>query len=142
MTIQNLTDAIAEALFQEFGSGHEIYTEKVEQDLKEGCFLIRCLNPNKNRHLGRCYKRTNQFSVQYIPSTAGANEECASVLERLYECLEDVLLHGKPIHGMDLHGEITDGILTFTVNYDGFVLKAQTEETGMGNVEISTEVKG
>ena len=141
MTIQNLTDAIAEALFQEFGSGHEIYTEKVEQDLKEGCFLIRCLNPTKNRHLGRCYKRTNQFSVQYIPSTAEANEECASVLERLSECLEDVILHGKPIHGTDLHGEITDGVLTFTVNYDGFVLKQQ-EETDMGNLEILTEAKG
>lgn len=141
MTIQNLIDAIAEALFQEFGSGHEIYTEKVEQDLEEGCFLIRCLNPTKNQYLGRCYKRTNQFSVQYIPSTAEANEECASVLERLYECLEDVILHGKPIHGKELHGEVTDGILTFTVNYDGFVLKEYTT-TDMENVEISTEAKG
>ena len=184
MTIQSLIDAIAEALFQEFGSDYTIYTEKVEQNLEEDCFLIRCLNPTKNQHLGRCYKRTNQFSVQYIPSTirdievsddlefeddmevswgvetddnievsddietgdniktGDANEKCASVLERLFECLEDVILHGKPIHGKDLHGEITNGILTFTVNYDGFVLKAHTEETGMGNVEISTEVKG
>ena len=176
MTIQSLIDAIAEALFQEFGSDYTIYTEKVEQNLEEDCFLIRCLNPTKNQHLGRCYKRTNQFSVQYIPSTTrsveisddleddievgwddeiddgteviddtevgDANEKCASVLERLFECLEDVILHGKPIHGKDLHGEITDGILTFTVNYDGFVLKAHTEETEMGNVELSTEVKG
>ena len=141
MTIQSLIDAIAEALFQEFGSGHEIYTEKVEQDLKEGCFLIRCLNPTKNQYLGRCYKRTNQFSVQYIPSTTEANEECTSVVERLYECLEDVILHGKPIHGTELHGEITGGILTFTVNYDGFVLKEYTENN-MENVEILTEAKG
>lgn len=141
MTIQNLIDAIAEALFQEFGSGHEIYTEKVEQDLKDDCFIIRCLNPTKNQYLGRCYKRTNQFSVQYIPSVENANEKCASVLERLFECLESVILHGKPIHGKELHGEITDGILTFTVNYDGFVLKEQ-EETDMENVEILTEAKG
>ena len=141
MTIKELLDAIAEALFQEFGSSYEIYPEKVEQGLTEPCFLIRCLNPTKNRHLGLRYKRTNQFIIQYFPSTAEVQEECASVLERLFECLEDVKLSGKPIHGVDLHGEITDGILNFTVNYDGFVLK-QEEQTGMGNVEVLTEAKG
>lgn len=141
MTIQNLINAIAEALFQEFGSDYEIYTEKVEQDLSEPCFLIRCLNPTRNRFLGQCYKRTNQFSVQYIPSTAEANEECASVLERLFECLESVILHGKPIHGTELHGELTDGILTFTVNYDGFVLITD-ERYNMEDLEIITEAKG
>ena len=99
MTIKELLDAIAEALFQEFGSGYELYTDKVEQGLTEPCFLIRCLNPTKNRHLGLRYRRTNQFSVQYFPSTAEVYEECASVLERLFECLEDVILSGKPIHG-------------------------------------------
>lgn len=141
MTIKQLIDAIAEALFQEFGSGYEIYTEKVKQGLKEPCFMIRCLNPTKNLHLGRCYKRTNQFSIQYIPSTAEANEECASVLERLFECLENVILSGKPVHGTELHGEITDGILTFTVNYDGFVLKDE-EQIHMEDLEILTEAKG
>lgn len=142
MTIQSLIDAIAEALFQEFGSGYEIYTEKVEQDLSPACFMIRCLNPTKNLFLGRCYKRTNQFAVQYIPSAEEAYEECASVMERLFDCLENVILSGgKPIHGQNLNGEITDGVLTFTVNYDGFVLKEYTE-TNMEKHEISTEVKG
>ena len=142
MTVKELIDAIAEALFQEFGSGYEMYTEKVEQGLTEPCFLIRCLNPTKNLFLGRCYKRTNQFSVQYIPSTAKAHEECVSVLERLFECLENVIVSGKPIHGMDLHGEITNGTLTFTVNYDGFVLKEIEEQTEMGDLEVLTEAKG
>lgn len=141
MTIQNLINAIAEALFQEFGSDYEIYTEKVEQGLQEPCFLIRCLNPTKNLFLGRCYKRTNQFSIQYIPSTQDANEECNNVMERLFECLENVILRGKPIHGTELHSEITDGILTFTVNYDGFVLKEE-EQFNMEDLEILTEAKG
>jgi hypothetical protein len=141
MTIKELIDAIAEALFQEFGSGYEIYTEKVEQGLNGRCFLIRCLNPTKNLYLGRCYKRTNQFSVQYIPSTAEAIEECNSVMERLFECLENVILSGKPIHGMELHGEITDGILNFMVNYDGFVLKAE-EQYIMEDLDVLTEAKG
>ncbi len=141
MTIQELINSIAEALFQEFGSGYEIYMEKVEQGLNEPCFLIRCLNPTKNISFDRRYKRTNQFSIQYIPSTQEAHEECVSVLERLFECLENVILHGKPIHGAELHGEITDGILTFTVNYDGFVIKMD-EESIMEELDILTEAKG
>lgn len=141
MTIQNIIDAIAGALFQQFGSGYEIYTEKVEQGLVEPCFMIRCLNPTKNVYLGSVYKRTNQFVIQYIPSGADAIEECNGVMERLFECLEDVFLHGKPIHGTELHGEVTDGILNFTVNYDGFVLK-QDEGDPMKHYKLSINAKG
>lgn len=141
MTINELISAIAEALYLEFGSGYEIYTEKVEQGLTEPCFMIRCLNPTKNIFLGRCYKRTNQFSIQYIPSTSEAINECNSVMERLFECLENVVLSGKPVHGAELHGEIKDGILTFTVNYDGFVLKKEQQYI-MEELEILTESKG
>jgi hypothetical protein len=141
MTVQNLIDAIAEALFQEFGSKYEIYTEKVEQGLTEPCFMIRCVNPTKNVHLGVRYKRTNQFVIQYIPSTSEAYAECMSVLERLFECLEDVTLHGKPVHGTELNGEVIDGILNFKVNYDGFVLKI-TDKTEMEILELLTEAKG
>ena len=141
MTIKELIDAIAEALFQEFGSGYEIYTENVEQGLTEPCFMIRCLNPTKNRHLGLLYKRTNQFSIQYIPSTAEVHEECNYVMERLFECLENVILSGKPVHGAELQGQVTDGILNFTVNYDGFVLKTEDQDP-MTDLELLTEAKG
>jgi hypothetical protein len=141
MSIKELIDAIAKALFQEFGSDYEIYTEKVEQGLQEPCFLIRCLNPTKNVFLGRCYKRTNQFAIQYIPSTDEAIEECNNVMERLFECLENVILSERPIHGKELNGEINDGILTFTVNYDGFVLKTE-EQYNMEDLDIFTESKG
>lgn len=141
MTIQNLIDAIAEALFQQFGSGYEIYTEKVEQGLQEPCFMIRCVSPTKNLYLGTVYKRTNQFVIQYIPSSTDAYEECVSVMEKLFDCLENVILSGKPIHGMELQGEITDGILNFKVNYDGFVLKEQ-DEIDMETLEVLTEAKG
>jgi hypothetical protein len=140
MTIKELTDAIAEALFQEFKSGYEIYTEKVEQGLTEPCFMIRCVNPTKNVHLGSVYKRTNQFVIQYIPSTSEANEECTSVLERLFECLEYVTVSKQSVRGTELHGEITDGILTFTVKYDGFVLK-QEEKTNMTVYKLLERLK-
>jgi hypothetical protein len=141
MTIQSLIDAIAEALFQEFGSDYEIYTEKVEQGLKEPCFLIRALNPTKNVYLDWVYKRTNPFVIQYFPSTLDAIAECHSVSERLFECLEDVIIVDKPIRGRDLNAEIKDGILNFTVNYDGFVRKLE-EQYLMEDLEIETDARG
>lgn len=143
MTIQTLIDSIAEALFQEFGSDYEIYTEKVEQGLKEPCFLIRCLNPTNNKYLGRRYKRTNQFSIQFFPSSEiEAYVECVSVLERLFECLEDITVMDAPLHGTNLTGEVVDGVLTFTVNYDLFTLKETTHADGMESVIVDTAMKG
>jgi hypothetical protein len=141
MTVQNLIDAISEALFQEFGEGYDIYAEKVEQGLETPCFLIRCLNPTQNLDLGLRYRKTNQFAVQYMPSTVEALAECHGVVERLFVCLENVVSNNRIFHGTGMNGEITDGILTFTVNYDGFVMKERTENT-MDNIELFTQVKG
>lgn len=143
MTIQNIIDGIAEALFQEFGSNYEIYTTKVEQGLNEPCFLVRCLNPTKNRSIGVRHLRTNQFAVQYFPADhSDPVGECYFALERLFDCLRDVVVLGKPVHGADLNGEIVDGVLTFTVNYDAFVFEQIESEPVMNTVNTWTEAKG
>ena len=105
------------------------------------CFLIRCVNLSKGVHLGSVYKRTNQFVIQYIPSTSDAYEECISALEKLFECLKDIPLDETIIHGTELQGEIVDGILNFKVNYDGFVLNVN-ENDSMSKYELSTNLKG
>lgn len=140
MTIQNFIDAIAETLFQEFGKAYAIYPEKVEQGLEVPCFLIRCINPTHNLDLGLRSKRTNQFSIQYIPSTAEANTECYAVMDRMHERFERISTKDGIFHGKDMNGEITDGVLTFTVNYDGFVLK-ETASTSMNKYGLATQVR-
>lgn len=141
MTIQEIIKAIAEALFNEFGASYDIYTEKVEQNLQEPCFLIRTLEIEKNVDLGIRYKRINSLVIQYIPESEKKYNECLLVMERLFDCLKDVVVSGKVVHGLDLQGSITDGILTFTVNYDGFILDIPIE-TNMETVEVNTEAKG
>jgi hypothetical protein len=63
-------------------------------------------------------------------------------MERLFECLKNVIINGNLIHGSELHGEVTDEILTFTVNYDGFVLENADENIVMEDLEITAESKG
>lgn len=141
MTIQDIIDGIAEALFQEFGADPEIHADKVEQGLKSNSFIIRCLNPTMNKHLGNVYFRTNQFSVQYIPSDTDPITDCNRTLERLFICLEDIMVLDRIVHGAELHGEVKDDILTFTVNYDAFVRK-EPETFIMEVLDIESEVKG
>ena len=141
MTIQDIIDGIAEALFQEFGADPEIHADKVEQGLKPNSFIIRCLNPTVNKHLGNVYLRTSQFSVQYIPSDVEPITDCVRTMERLFICLEDIFVLGRIVHGTNLHGAVTDDVLTFTVNYDAFVRK-EPETVTMEVLEIDTDAKG
>lgn len=140
MTMQGFMDGIAASIFKEFGSEYEIYSEKVQQGFAVPCFLIRCLNSSMNCHGGQRYKRESQIVVQYFPSTIEKREECASILERLFACLEYITVDGRLIHGAELNGEMTNEVLTFTVNYDGFVIK-RYEEENMKTLSIASEVK-
>ena len=140
--INKLLAGIAEALFQVYGSGYEIYTEKVEQGLEEPCFLIRCLDPTMNRDLDRRFKRTMLFSVQYFPATGGKVAECTGVLETLFDILTDLPVSGSVVHGADLNGQITDDVLTFTVRYDLLVLKDEAPEANMNDLAVETKAKG
>ena len=49
--INKIIDGISIALNAEFGNDYEIYTDNIEQGLKEPCFSIVCLNPRMNQFL-------------------------------------------------------------------------------------------
>ena len=140
--IKNIIDSIADALFQMFGSGYEIYTESVEQGLQEPCFLIRCLDPVMNMDLNRRYKKNMTFVIQYFPYKEEKIDECADVMEKLFDCLSDLTVNEKVIHGSDLNGQINDGVLTFTVNYNLFVLRSADPAVDMEDLTLNTEAKG
>ena len=125
--IQKIIDGICLAISSNFGDETEIYTESVEQDLKEGSFLIVCLNPTNSRFLGDRYYRTNQFCIHYFPKTDKPNAECLEVLEELCDVLELIEVDGDLIRGTDMSNEIDDGVLHFFVNYDFFELRKPDE---------------
>ena len=126
MNVGAITSAVSTAVYNAFGDGYEIYTDKVTQGLREPCFLIRCLNGAKNVDLGRRYKRDTQISVQYCPKAEGDCAEIADALERLLEALDTIEADGCLLHGKDITGTPHDGMLTVTAIYDGFVLREET----------------
>ena len=122
---------------------YTIYTESVEQGLKEPCFFISCLNPTSKVFLGERYFRTNQMCIQYIPTNASAEkEECNAVVERLFNCLEYITVGEDLIRGSKMSSEIVDGVLNFFVNYNLFTLRLKNKDDAMNEVLRNVAVKG
>lgn len=136
--INSIIDAISITLNAEFGDDYKIYTEDIEQGLKEPCFFVQCINPTNDRFLGNKYKRTHQFCIQYFPSSEDKYSECMSVTDRLFVALDIV---GDEWMGTKMNGEVVDGVLHFFVNYDTFAYRTK-EETPMETIEHQSNVKG
>lgn len=140
--INKIMDGISVAINSKFGDPYEIYTESVEQGLKEPCFSILCLNPTIERFLGERFFRTNQFCIHYFPKTSEKRSECFSVMEKLYETLETITVDGVLIRGTKMKAEVVDGVLSFFVNYDMYVYKVTEVESGMESFVHNTDLKG
>lgn len=140
--INSIINAISIALNDEFGDDYTIYSEEVQQGLKEPCFFISCINKSNELFLGRRYFRENMFVVHYFPhDNLNINEECNDVAERLYLCLEWLTVDNDLIRGTKMRVELVDGIMHFFVNYDMFVYK-NTEQEAMDGLSSEISVKG
>ncbi len=140
--INSIIESIAVALNSEFGSEYTVYTESIEQGLKEPCFFVLCINTVSRIFFDKRYFKGNQFCIQYFPADKQRKrEECSMVAERLFSCLEYVLNGSDLIRGTKMNAEIVDGILNFFVNYDLFVMKP-TETTPMEEYSQNIGAKG
>lgn len=142
--INSIIEAISVSLNSEFGDGYEIHMEEIEQGLKEPCFFIFCLNPATELFLGNRYFRTNQFCIQYFPESREKQRECNGVAERMYDCLEYIMMDGdtNPIRGTKMKHEVVDGVLNFFVNYNLFVYKVTESVPVMEEIAEEIHVKG
>lgn len=135
MTIANIIQGVVNALYEGF-SGITIYTESVMQDLQTPCVLVRCLEPSQARDLDIRYIKSCPLAVQYI-SEHNTNEECNAASEVMFEALEDITVNDRILHGRDLQATTSDGVVTFTVRYDVFLMKTvETDEMETCDVDM------
>ena len=133
----NILNGIVTAIYNEFGTDYKIYTSKIEQGLKEPCFFDQCINPTNELFLKNRRKLTNQFAIQYFPSTNDVYSECDTMFENLIRCIEYINVDdGSMIRGFGFNRSIVNDVMTITVNYDLFVYKNSGDET-MENYNVS-----
>lgn len=140
--ITSIIDAISIAINAEFGSGYEIYTELVEQDIKKGCFFIACIKAKSTPRMGKRYLLENQMVIQYLTSSKEPNAELYRTYDKLIDCLECISVEGNLTRASKTETEILDELLSFTVNYDFEVFKSTTEQQTMETLEVDTSTKG
>lgn len=137
----SVVKGIAQALDAEFGEDHTIYTESIKQGFKEPCFFISLVSSSNKTALGNRRFSENLLCVQYFPKDEQrGNEECFEVMDRLVKCLKYITVDGDLVMGRKMNGELTDGFLSFFVNYDYYTYLPE-ELTEMGELERSVYAK-
>ena len=139
--IQKVIDGIITAIRTEYDSAHfKVYTELVEQGLRNPCFSVMCLNPSVEV-IGKVRsRRYYPFVIDYFSKSDDEPvDECNTVYETLIECLSDITVEDKIIHGSNVSGNVVDGVLHFQITYDLFLLKKEELESMM-QFEESTKV--
>lgn len=140
--VNKLIDAISIKLNQVFGDGKRIYSELVQQGLKEPCFFITVLNPAQNQVVGLRYFVEHPFDIHYFPATLGNNEEIQDMASQLFDALEYItLIDCDLVRGNKMHYEKVDGVLHFFVKYNMFIKKV-VESDNMETLTVNNDMKG
>lgn len=139
--INDIVNGISNAIYEKYGQQCRIYTENVEQGLKEPCFFIAVLKANQARIIGNRYKLTVSLDVHYFPATKAKNKEINEVAQALYAALMQIkLINGDMLNGLDLHWEAVEDVLHFFVTYKPVVTDKAAAETTME--ALTVDVKG
>jgi hypothetical protein len=122
--VNDVIDAISIKLNATFGDGYTIYTEQVEQGLKEPCFLIYSISPSHEIVRGNLYAKSNKFVIQFFPLVSHSKKELNDVVDTLFEELEYITtVNSDLIRGSNMSVDFIDDVANFFVNYDFHVTK-------------------
>lgn len=123
-----MIDGIVGALFNEFGADIEIYTDIVNQGLKEPCFTVSPIIPELSHIRMNRYDFKCKYDINYFPKNTNPNKELNSVLRRLYDCLEIIKIDNRLCRGSAMNSQVADGTLHFYVNYNCIVFKDKSDD--------------
>ena len=127
---EDVIKALAKALdgaLAERKKEYTIYTENVEQGLKQPCFFIYCNGYKDELYRGKRYKLSTNIVIEYIPPDTkddrDTNRNVNNILPKLYDITETIEVDGNLLRGLDRSIENTDGGVVFNVRYEYFYYK-------------------
>jgi hypothetical protein len=133
---------IAQKLNQVFGGGYKTHINKVQQGLKEPCFLIVNLTGDQVQEIGNLYNWDQSFDIHYFPqSNKRITSEINSVIDALRMELEYITVDGDLVRGTKMKHEVVNDVLHFFVSYNMRVRKVVEPDPAMETITINEEVK-
>lgn len=118
----------------------EIYTESAEQGLSPPCFSVAALESSDTQKLGTRRFRQYPYVVHYFPATDSPKQECRSILDKLYECMQHICADCGLIRGDNLHAAYEDAVLHFYATYKLFIRTEKTPERPMERLELEEHI--
>lgn len=138
--INDIVIGIAQALNGAFGDDYEIYSQEVEQGLKEPCFLILLVDSSNERIIGSRFKRKQPFNILYFSKDDETTNDMYSVGERMNDALEFISFRDGKLMGTEMSFKVIDGVLNFLVDYNFTTIK-QIDEEYMKELTVKGRVR-
>ncbi|BAQ11305.1 flagellar hook capping protein [Bacillus sp. OxB-1] len=132
MEINDIITAISIKLNRTFGDGYTNYIDEVPQGFQTPAFLILFLNLENIRQIGKRWKVTTLFNVQYFPS-GGCADASNHTLKVQHALKEITLLNGSVMLGTEANSEIVDGNAHNFIHFN-FFLREVEAKTLMGSL--------
>ncbi|UUV26098.1 MULTISPECIES: DUF6838 family protein [Lysinibacillus] len=133
MEINDIQKAISVKLHDAFGADYKKYIDEVPQGFVTPAFFIQFLNLEQIRQIGKRWKVTTLFDVQYFPKN-GLSEASNMTLKIQQAIKEITLLNGSLMLGTGANSEVVDGIGHNFIHFN-FFLQEVEEKIFMGSLE-------
>lgn len=133
MEINDIQNAISVKLQEAFGADYKKYIDEVPQGFVTPAFFIQFLNLEQIRQIGKRWKVTTLFDVQYFPKN-GLSEASNMTLKVQRALKEITLLNGSLMLGTGANSEVVDGIGHNFIHFN-FFLQEIEEKIFMGSLE-------
>ncbi|MEK8198342.1 phage tail terminator family protein [Lysinibacillus sp. FSL M8-0134] len=133
MEINDIQNAISVKLHEAFGADYKKYIDEVPQGFVTPAFFIQFLNLEQIRQIGKRWKITTLFDVQYFPKN-GLSEASNMTLKIQQAIKEITLLNGSLMLGTGANSEVVDGIGHNFIHFN-FFLQEVEEKIFMGSLE-------
>ena len=140
--INKIINAISNAIYLGFGNDYEIYTEQVDQDLKEPCFLIQHVESSLRPIITPRYYFKNTFDILYFSDQIAKTEDFNTKSFNLYSILEFIETDDNDkLHGTNMNHKIIDDVLHFYIDYNLILRAEDVIIDKMENIKINTRGK-
>ncbi|WP_342557020.1 DUF6838 family protein [Lysinibacillus sp. FSL P4-0201] len=133
MEINDIQNAISVKLHEAFGADYKKYIDEVPQGFVTPAFFIQFLNLEQIRQIGKRWKVTTLFDVQYFP--INSLSEASNMTLKIQQAIKEItLLNGSLMLGTGANSEVVDGIGHNFIHFN-FFLQEVEEKIFMGSLE-------
>lgn len=125
MEINDIQNAISVKLHEAFGADYKKYIDEVPQGFVTPAFFIQFLNLEQIRQIGKRWKVTTLFDVQYFPKNGLS--EASNMTLKIQQVIKEITLLNGSMLGTGANSEVVDGIGHNFIHFNFFLQEIEAK---------------